>query len=525
MQTPSPKARREKRPPPARRQSPERSGRGAPTKEVDPVKVREVFQQMLSGEFFRRWQQQWKDLGTPVPAKGKRRRKHRSGAERGPRGFYDRIFSLQVTLWYLLFQWLQEDGSQAAVMRDVRRGGADHLSPGRGRRSKKLRSNDASTFNKARQRLPLELVREALRELGRAVGCLVGWGSEPSQPPGPWERRRQLIDGSTIAMLRTPALAEAYPPARNQRGESDWCLMRVVLGFCARSGAIVQAVEGALSHSEQALSWGLLAAGSAWTVWIGDRNFGVWSVVAAAAHHRQDVVVRLTKARAQKLVGREPCPSGQQWAVEWSATRHDQVPSGVDAHKAVSGRVIYVRLQKEGRFVDLWLFTTLTDVRLYPVALLVQWYGQRWQAELHFRSVKTLLGLEELDVRTPAMARKEFYAGLLAYSLVRVVMWAAGERLEQGVSQLSFKQVQRVVRDGLQDWGRGVGVGAGTLRQWVQEMVEEAVRCRLPKRKKPRPTEVRRVRHRRLKFPALIGSRAAARAAMHRQAEQHAKSP
>jgi hypothetical protein len=33
--------------------------------------------------------------------------------------------------------------------------------------------------------------------------------------------------------------------------------------------------------------------------------------------------------------------------------------------------------------------------------------------------------LAELDVCTPEMARKEFYAGLLAYSLVRAVMWAA----------------------------------------------------------------------------------------------------
>jgi hypothetical protein len=28
----------------------------------------------------------------------------------------------------------------------------------------------------------------------------------------------------------------------------------------------------------------------------------------------------------------------------------------------------------------------------------------------------------------PEMARKEFYAGLLAYSLVRAVMWGAGQK-------------------------------------------------------------------------------------------------
>ena len=109
--------------------------------------------------------------------------------------------------------------------------------------------------------------------------------------------------------------------------------------------------------------------------------------------------------------------SGEERWIQWAPTRHDQVPPGVE-RRAVEGRLIYVRLNKAGRWIDLWLFTTLAAAD-YPIALLVQWYGQRWQAELHFRSVKTQMRLAELDVCTPAMARKEFYAGLLAYSLVR----------------------------------------------------------------------------------------------------------
>ncbi len=75
--------------------------------------------------------------------------------------------------------------------------------------------------------------------------------------------------------------------------------------------------------------------------------------------------------------------------------------------KLVSGRLIYVRLQRDQRKIDLWLFTTLPSGD-EPIEFLVRWYGQRWQAKLNFRYVKTQLKLDALPVGTAAIARKEF---------------------------------------------------------------------------------------------------------------------
>jgi hypothetical protein len=315
------------------------------------------------------------------------------------------------------------------------------------------------------------------------------------------------LDGSTLAVLVTPLLAKAYPPARNQSGPSDWSLMRIVVGFCARSGAVLSALEGAMQQSEQAMAWTLIEAAATFTLWVGDRNFGVWSVAAQAVDHGQDALVRLTRARAAKLARGLPLHSGEDRPIQWQPSRSDQAPPGMTERLAVDGRLIYVRLQKNGKWIDLWLFTTL-DATEYPVDLLVRWYGQRWQAELHFRSVKTQMKLAELDVCTPEMARKEFYAGLLAYSLVRAVMWGAGERLEGGSQALSFSQARRVLLERFKAWGRGVIA----LDDWSRQLLEEVAQHTLPKRRKERPSEVRRVRHRRLKYPPLRGSRAAARA-------------
>ena len=475
--------------------------------------VLEIFALLFSNKWVGRWQRQWqeKELLSPrdsrlrvrqAKAAKKKKKKKKSPGFR----FYQRIFSLRVTLWYLIYQRLNFDQTLAAVVTNVRAGGADRLGRWGRKLSLRMRSTRTSGYNQARQRLPVEFLAQALAHLRQGILKRVGWGAEPRKKPGPTGRTRQLLDGSTLAILFTPSLGRVYPPARNQKGASDWCLMRIVVGFCARSGAVLSAIEGAMQRSEQALAWVLMEQASALTIWIGDRNFGVWSVLAQAVRYRQDVLVRLTGARAAKLCRGRPLRSGEDRPIQWSPSRNDQGAPGTE-RTPVAGRLIYVRLKKGGKWIDLWLFTTL-EAENYPVELLVRWYGQRWQAELHFRSVKTQMKMAELDVCSAEMARKEFYAGLLAYSLVRALMWEAGERLEGGIKTISFSQARRVLLEWLQDWGRSLRGD----EDWIQSLLAEVVQHTLPKRRRKRPTELRRVRHRRQKFPPLRGNRAAARA-------------
>jgi hypothetical protein len=463
----------------------------------DVVGVLKLFALLFSNQWIKQWQSQ------------DQRRVGPKGEGSRPT-FYERIFSLRVTLWYLIYQRLNADPTEAAVVVNLRDGGANRL----GRRgakslSSRVISAQTSGYDQARQRLPLELLQKALERLGLDLCKLVGWVAKGKTKPEPGQRVRQLLDGSTISILQTPSLAADYPPACNKSGSSDWCVLRIVVGFCARSGAVLSAIEGALHQSEQALTWILMERASPFTIWIGDRNFGVWSVVAQAQRYHQNVVVRMTQARAAKLAGGRPLHSGEDRPVTWHPSRQDKSAAGTE-RSAVEGRLIYVRLQKDGKWIDLWLFTTL-DAQDYPLDLLVKWYGQRWQAELHFRSVKTEMTMAELHVCSPQMARKEFYAGLLAYSLVRAVLWAAGERLEERVQTLSFSQARRILLERLKTWGL-VELKACDLTSWAQALLEEVAKQTLPKRKKERPSEIRRVRHRRQHFPPLKGSRAEARA-------------
>lgn len=418
--------------------------------------------------------------------------------------FYQCAFSPLITLWYLIFQRVEPDHTLEAVVTDAHQGGADALSPDHRPLSQRIRSWATSAYSNARQRLPVQTLARGLEEQGRKIhqmaqGC--DWR-------GVWPT---LLDGSTVRMRPYKAVAKTYPPHRNgqqqQKGqEGYWCLLRVVVSFCARTGVALTNAMGSLRESEQALAMQLIRQASGQELFIGDQNFGIFRVVQAVRQVKASALVRLTEARARKLAGGS-LRVGTEQRLDWTPSRYDQQEAGCSS-EPVAGRLIVVRVQRKGyRSQVLYLFTTLTDTRNYPMAELVELYGVRWQVELDLRYLKTQMELEQLESKTPDMAQKEWLAGLMAYNLIRAVMLAAALEAGKEPLELSFSRSKRQVQRFLERWG---ATRQGQLEAWTN-LLKAVACCGLPRRSKPRPCEPRRERTLRHKFPPLIGSRAEAR--------------
>ena len=427
--------------------------------------------------------------------------------------FYRRVWSPVVTLWYLLWSHLQSDATLDAVVKDARAGGADALgAPGK-KLSARIQSRATTAYSNARQRLPLRWLWRAFTQCTeRLRGQVSGLD---------WHGLRViLLDGSTVRVRPHGNLPKRCAPAANQYGHSYWCLIRVVAGFCATSGLALVTGLSAETVSEQALAVPLLLRGGAARLWLGDRNFGIWRIARAAVQAQSHVLVRLTSARARCLVAGR-LTDGLDVPVGWTPTRHDQADAGVD-RLPVPGRVVVVWLVRPG-FRPEWLslFTTLTDPTVFPAAELVAKYGVRWHVELNLRYLKAEMNLGQLDVQSARMAIKQWYAGLLAYNLIRgVMLWAAATT--DGVARdplgLSFAQTRRLLGHTLRGW-QYTGPGE-RLGLWERLLADVAATVP-PRRRKPRPAEPRRQRPVPRAFPVLRGSRAAARA---RLAEEQMKS-
>ena len=234
-------------------------------------------------------------------------------------------------------------------------------------------SGHTAAYNQARQRLPLPVVEQSCdRIFNELMARMAPAGAAPS-------RRAFLLDGSSMRMAYSPALAKRFPPCSNQHGESHWPVIRVLVAHDLQTGLAMRPQWGPMyglgAVSEQHLletAVGRLPAGS--TV-MGDCNFGVFSVAWTATQKGYPVLLRLTAQRARCLAG-EALRDGIDRELVWKPSREDRKSHpGLPPEACVRGRLIVRRVQPDDGAAPflLALFTTLPD----PGEEILKLYGQR----------------------------------------------------------------------------------------------------------------------------------------------------
>ncbi len=81
----------------------------------------------------------------------------------------------------------------------------------------------------------------------------------------------------------------------------------------------------------------------------------------------------------------------------------------------------------------------MLDPKLYPAQELEKLYFRRWNVELHFRQIKTMLGMDVLRCLTPRMVLKELAMHRIAYNLIRALMQRAALTYDADLERISFK--------------------------------------------------------------------------------------
>jgi hypothetical protein len=96
-----------------------------------------------------------------------------------------------------------------------------------------------------------------------------------------------------------------------------------------------------------------------------------------------------------------------------------------------------------------WLLTSLNDPELYPREELIRLYHERWELELGFDEIKTVMRGSEfcLRSRTAAGTRQELWGIFLAYNLVRLEMERVARLAGAEPTQLSFATSLRLITD------------------------------------------------------------------------------
>lgn len=346
--------------------------------------------------------------------------------------FRDSTFTPLVTLWAFLGQVFHPDHScRKAVSRLV----AFLV-------CQKQRPCAASTgaYCKARQRLPERLLVRLVRSSGDELHAKAT--SQRFQIAG---RPVYVVDGTTVSMPDTPANQKAYRQARTQKPGVGFPIARLVALFSLASGAVLEIAVGKYrgkGTGETALMRQLLSRLLPGSVMLGDRYFCNYWTMAQLLDCGVHSLFRLHQLRPVDFRTGTRLASGDR-VVFWTRPQRPAWMSQ-EQYEALPGvlaiRQVRVRVSQPGfRVRQLVVATTLIDPEEAPATQIAALFRARWQAELHLRSLKTVLDMDVLRCKTPEMVRKELWMHLLVYNLVREVMAQAARLVGLETHEIRFK--------------------------------------------------------------------------------------
>lgn len=344
----------------------------------------------------------------------------------------DRIYTPLVTLKAFIFQVLSTDGSCRQAVSHVL---SERLHQGRFANSIKTGS-----YSKARKRLPLKQLKQAVEASGKAL-------HQQARKAWLWKEHNTLIvDGTTVLMPDTLENQASFPQQTCQKPGLGFPIARIVGLTSLSVGSVTSYTIGSYQgkgSGETSLFSQIMSSISNNDLLLADRYYCTWAIIALMMQQGSHILVqnhaqRKPDFRLGKKLG------VKDHIVEWkkpkrkpdwiTSTDYDALPDKILIRESlVKGRV-YV--------------TTLLDAKKYHKKELAEFYTQRWLIELDFRSIKSPMKMDMLRCKSPDMVQKEIAVYLLAYNLVRASI-ARAVKAKEIPRQISFMTTVQLFNEGI----------------------------------------------------------------------------
>jgi hypothetical protein len=288
----------------------------------------------------------------------------------------------------------------------------------------------------ARQRLPVEMVRELARQTGTLMN---------KHTPQGWRwrgRHVKLTDGTTTLMPDTALNQAQFPQHGSQEAGAGFPLARLVSVMSLANGAVLDMALGPYKGKgtgEYGLFRELLECFVAGDVMLADSYYCSYFLIAALQARGVDVLFEQHGARHTDFRSGEKL-GARDHVVQWNkpvARPAWMTPQEYAAYPAE----LTLREVKVRKKVLVTSFLIPREVCKREIGRL---FLQRWNVELDLRNIKTTLGMERLTCKTPEMCEKELWVYVLAYNLIRLLMAEAAAQAGVLPRQLSFKHTVQV---------------------------------------------------------------------------------
>ena len=237
-------------------------------------------------------------------------------------------------------------------------------------------------------------------------------------------------------MADTQANQAVYPQHGNQKKGCGFPMLRLLAVMSLSMGTVVDYAVGAYKGKgtgEQSLLREIFNCIKYDDIVLGDRYFPSFFLMADLRNIGADGIFRgqaqrnydfRTGERLGKYnhIASWKKPKKPAWM---SQEQYDAYPDVMPVREFKVAGNVYV--------------TTFLDAKTYPNRDLAKIYCRRWDIEINLRSIKSIMEMDMLSCKTPAMVRKEIGIHFLAYNGIRLIMAEACVKHDALPWQVSFK--------------------------------------------------------------------------------------
>jgi hypothetical protein len=344
--------------------------------------------------------------------------------------YYNRLYTPLVTLLAFIAPVLDSDGScRQAVSRIISRLSLQSAGA--------PPSQNTAAYCKARSRLPLALIWKLIEWSTQRIDAQAGANEL-------WLGRHQVrvVDGSSCQTPDTEANRNEFGLPGNVKPGCGFPVLPFVGVFSLATGLFERLRLGKQGGHERHLFRQLIKSFFPGEVVLGDRGFCSFADICILKQQSVECIFRIFNRKPDYQTGQRLGKYDHR--VDWEKPK--TCPAGMSPEEYAllpeKLRVREVRMvveQKGFRSKTLDIVTTLLDPIFYTKEAIASLYRRRWSIELNFRHIKTTLGMELLRTKTPEMAKKEVLIYMLAYNLIRSLIWTAKQIYHIDIERISFK--------------------------------------------------------------------------------------
>lgn len=397
-----------------------------------------------------------------------------------------RVYTPHITMSLFVQQVLTKDCSCSDMVTEFNK---QRMTQGR-----REVSTNTTSYCAARVRVPLKAIEQLTKQTAAlALDSL----------PKKWlwhGHRVLLVDGMVINAPDTPENQAAYPQPSSQEPGLGFPQIRLCASICLTTGVVSNLAYSPVSgksNGEQTLFRKMYPSFSAGDIVVGDSNFECYRDMAMLYEQGIFMVCDINGSRQSPFSG--ACQCTEETIETWNRPGFDKSRFTTEQWERMPEtlNVRVIRYCVNGRNTEKTIVTTLLDSQKYSAQAVLDLYRQRWECELDFRSIKTLMGMNWLSCHSPEMLQRELMTYILAYNLIRIVMADAAKLRQTTPRDLSFKKATNswIKFESKRDSDNGIS--------WLLWTIADA-----PLRKRPGRREPRKIKRRSSKYAKMNRPRA-----------------